>query len=626
MGAGAASGWLGRALRPKKAPIAWAAGLRAGTGIAAGVATGVVVGDPRVGMLLATGALAAAIQDRHPSYRLRFVYITVAVLGGAAGTVIGVLFHALGWWTVAAFVGTALVSGVISAIGPAFSAAGMNMLVTASMWSALPLHASWWWPPLLYLAGGATVLALTLAAWPVRAGTAERAAVARVYREIAAVLDEGDAAHAWAVLPPVIGDAHDVLAGHRLSMPDRDSESVWLMGMLNAVQPLLEATESMLRRGERPPPRARAAVRAVAEAVASGTREVRLPRWRPVTAGERDFDRALAYAVVCLRGDAEPPAGRPGRRWRRTLPGVLTSPGTWGYALRLALCMGIAAALVSVVRVPHSYWVLMTVTLVLKPDFGSVFVRAVLRALGTLAGVVVGGVLLLLVPLGWPTVPVVFALGALARIGFDRSNAMMSTAITPLILILAESAAPAPLRQVLPARLFDTLLGCAIVLIAGYALWPRSWRVRVRDRLADTVTAAERYLETAFEAGQETRTPHEVYRRFSSLNTIFQQALSEPPPASTRTAAWWPEVVAVQRITDAVAEAAVQVRQGAPPPSAADLAAVEARLRALASVVRREPAEKDAPGGALPETGPLSGVAAEVRTAWAALPGGRSPR
>ncbi|MGW3369425.1 FUSC family protein [Streptosporangium canum] len=618
-----ADGWLSRTLRPKKVPVPWAAAVRAGAVVAAGVAVGVATGRPETGMLLAVGALAAAMRDRYSSYRLRLVHITVAVLGGAVGTVIGGAFHDRGWWTVAALVGAALVSGAISAIGLALSSAGMNLLLMASVWSALPLRVPLWWPPLLYLAGGAAVLLLALAAWPVRAGTAERAAVARVYREIAAVMEKGDAGHAWKVMPPAVSDAYDVLTGYRLSAPGHDGESVWLMGMLNAAQPLLEAVMAMLRRGDAFPPDASRSVTALADAVASGAREIPPPDRRPEAADEKIFAHALAYAVSCLRGDAEPSAAQLGRRRRQRLSAVLTSPETLSYALRLALCMGIATVLVSVVSVPHSYWVPMTVTLVLKPDFGSVFGRAVLRALGTLAGVAVGGVLLLLVPLGRPMVPVVFALGVGARIGIDRSYAMMSTAITPLVLILVESAAPVPLGKVLPARLYDTLIGCAIVLTAGYALWPGSWRVRVRDRLAGTVTAVADYLEAAFGPGRR-RKRHKLYQRFSDLHKSMQQGLSEPPPAGPWTAAWWPEVVALQRISEAVIEAAVQARSGAAVPSSADVTALVAGLRRLAAAVREWPAP--ASPGPLPGSGPLADVAQEIRTAWSALPAGDRPR
>src|SRR3712207_7799262 len=48
------------------------------------------------------------------------------------------------------------------------------------------------------------------------------------------------------------------------------------------------------------------------------------------------------------------------------------------------------------------YWVLLTVAIVLKPDFGSVFTRAVQRGAGTLLGVLLGSALLAVLPRnGW---------------------------------------------------------------------------------------------------------------------------------------------------------------------------------------------------------------------------------
>ncbi len=41
-------------------------------------------------------------------------------------------------------------------------------------------------------------------------------------------------------------------------------------------------------------------------------------------------------------------------------------------------------------------------------------------------------------------------------------------------------------------------MGCGIALVAGYLLWPESWRTRVGDRLADAVADTATYVETAF--------------------------------------------------------------------------------------------------------------------------------
>lgn len=49
----------------------------------------------------------------------------------------------------------------------------------------------------------------------------------------------------------------------------------------------------------------------------------------------------------------------------------------------------------------HWFWVPLTVCLVMKPDFGSVFDRAILRVVGTVIGVAIATGVILLVPKGW---------------------------------------------------------------------------------------------------------------------------------------------------------------------------------------------------------------------------------
>lgn len=176
---------------------------------------------------------------------------------------------------------------------------------------------------------------------------------------------------------------------------------------------------------------------------------------------------------------------------------VLLSATSWRYGLRLALCLGLAQALVSTVTVPRSYWVPLTVTFVLKPDFGSVFTRAVLRALGTAVGLVLATAVLEVVPRGAWEVPVVAVLAAALPVVSRRSYGLQTMVITPLILILSDLLNHQGVHLLVP-RLVDSLLGCAIVLVAGYALWPESWHSRVGARLADSVDDVARYLECAF--------------------------------------------------------------------------------------------------------------------------------
>lgn len=113
---------------------------------------------------------------------------------------------------------------------------------------------------------------------------------------------------------------------------------------------------------------------------------------------------------------------------------------------------------------PRSYWVALTITFVMKPDFGSVFSRALLRALGTVAGLVVAAVVLALVPLGWWDVPVMFVLGPLIPVLGPRGYGYQTAAVTPVILLLSDVLNHLGTALLVP-RLVDSLIGCAIALV-----------------------------------------------------------------------------------------------------------------------------------------------------------------
>ena len=60
------------------------------------------------------------------------------------------------------------------------------------------------------------------------------------------------------------------------------------------------------------------------------------------------------------------------------------------FTLRLMACVGVAGFVSEVLPLQRSYWVPLTVAIVLKPDYGSVFARALQRGIGTVVGAVAG--------------------------------------------------------------------------------------------------------------------------------------------------------------------------------------------------------------------------------------------
>ncbi|MET9638352.1 FUSC family protein [Streptomyces virginiae] len=635
--------WLLQGLKPTTAPVPWAAAARAAVALSVPLAVGFALNEPEYGALASMGALSGVIGDTADAYRMRVLNIAVPQFFGAVGVTLGTLVYGHGWVAVGVLTLIALVSGMISSIGTVASVSGLLLLLNAVVGAGLPMPQPWWTAPLLLGAGGLFVLALTLLGWPLRGRRPERAAVAAAYRALADTLEAaggpGDLYdERRRRVTQELNQAYDLILGRRARVHGRSQSLVRMLSQLNVVIPLVEAAPAAHLRGRPLPPEIPAAVRELATAVEEGRTEapvLDLPEAR--TPAERALDAALRHAATIVHL-AEPDPynvddrlGRPAAlrvRARRAVRDMMMSGTSWRYGLRLALCVGLAQSLVSVVEIERSYWVALTVTFVLKPDFGSVFSRALLRALGTAIGLVVAAAVLAEVPRGWWDVPVMMVLGALIPVFSAKGYAFQTAAITPVILLLSDLLNHQGFDLIRP-RLLDSLIGCAITLIAGYLLWPESWHTRIGDRLADTVDDAARYVERAFAPATDDaalaaartgrlQARRRLYRDLSGVRSEFQRALTEPPPTGTRAAAWWPLVVAVERIVDAVTAARVRVNHGAPPPAAEEVAGIARQLRELAVRVRSSTVPvrvEGEPGGE--ESGVLAPVHQELAAARA---------
>ncbi|MFE7586096.1 FUSC family protein [Streptomyces gardneri] len=633
--------WLTAGLRPAPTPIPWAAVVRASVALSAPLAAGLAAGQPAYGALVSMGALSGVIGDTADAYRMRIYNIAVPQLFGALGVTLGTLVFGHGWLAVAVLTLVALVSGMISSIGAVASVSGLLLLLNCVVGAGLPMPDPWWKAPLLLGLGGLFVLLLTLLGWPLRRAAPERAAVAATYRAVAELYEATGTTTAYdeqrQAVTASLNQSYDLLLARRARQHGRAPHQVRLLTQLNVLIPLLEAAPAAHLRARLvgPLPAAiPAAVRELADAVEegrTGTPVLDLPT--PERPAERAVDHALRHAAAVVhKADPDPynvddRLGRPAAlrvRVRRVSRDVMLSEASWRYGLRLALCIGLAQALVSLIAVPRSYWVALTVTFVMKPDFGSVFSRAVLRAFGTVAGLVLAALVLAEVPRGWWDVPVMMVLAALIPAFSAKGYAFQTAAITPVILLLSDTLNQQGFDLVLP-RLYDSLIGCAIALVAGYLLWPESWHTRIGDRLADAVADTAAYVESAFaparpqnHATERHRARRKLYRDLSTVRSEFQRALTEPPPTGTRAAAWWPLVVAVERIIDATTAARIRVDHGAPAPDASEVAAVERELRGLSEGLRSSETlvevRAELPGD---ESGVLAPLRQEVRAARA---------
>ena len=690
--------WLAEVVRPKKAPVPWGTMARAVFAVWVPLAVAFGTGRRELALLPALGALLSISIDNGGPYWDRVKRIGAsAIFGGAPGLLIGTMIHGRGWIAVVVVVFMAGVSAVLARLGGVGSVTGLQLFVYSTLGLG-PLGAlrPWWHTALEWGVGVVWALLLILPGFLLAPRSAERKAVAAVYHAIAAdlrAIGTPGSAGTHQALASALNEAYDAMLTGRASASGRSRRDMQLMAVLNVSHTLVEATSALRATGEQVPPWVTDTIDRLANAVlgehgpgagvlgSGGSRRGRgrragtealpmvPPEWS-ASPGALALREGMVTLERVISGNWAPPAAPPAgadspglvRRLRRQLRGRLLHLGeqlaggriAWEYTLRLMLCTGVAAVLSEVLPLQRSYWLVLTVGIILKPDYGSVFARALQRAIGTVVGAVVGAVILAIVPYGpWLLLPFgVFA--ALLPFARARNFGLVATFLTPLVVLLIDLLEPSGWRLA-EDRLIDTVLASAVVLVVGYAPWPSAWQAHLPGQFAEAVRAVCAYMDEALVPAPDGQAEGQVgggavggadggvgdpaakipeglpawpsqlrrraFRALSNMRTEFQRTMSEPTAVSRRASAWWPALVGLEDVMDAVTATAVALGRGATPPSAASVHQLSGALRAVADAIESDTLPR--PAGPMPADPQLEAVTDAVRSVLSTLtPGG----
>jgi uncharacterized membrane protein YccC len=627
-----APAWLEELVRTTPPPVPWRDVARFAVSIPAPLALAVAVGGGLdsagalgAGVFGTMGALAAAMAPQPGPLRDRLRRTGAATAFGTLGLLAGQYATGGGWAPVVVIAVLSAFAALVSAINATLSLGALQLLIYTALASGLATPLSAAAEVGFFLCGAAWATLMTLVQFRAEPFDPDRAAVAAVFSRIAdllAVVGSERAADARRALTTALNAAYDRVIRSRSRSAGRSRELSELAGVLNAAAPLVEGAVASARAGRPADPQDVAAVRALA-AVLTGSGELGSGRPAPLEDGP-PAARAVRHGVRLVWnvvGDPEErasaaatvPRPSPGTHLRDLADRTLASADTRAFAVRLSLCMTVAEIARQYLPIERPYWVLLTVAIILKPDFGSVFTRAVQRGAGTLLGVLIGSALLAVLPHdAWVLVALTVSAAVLpwAR---NANFGLFSVFQTPLIILLLDVALPGG-PGLVGARLLDTLIGCAIVLVFGYLLWPQTWRAPLDEALRDATLALDAFVDAAFTGSpaERRRARRQNYRALTELQTQLQRRLAEPPPISTRAAAWWPVIVQLERTSDAVTEAVIATRGGEPAPDPAQVAALRRAIRRLEDGVRAPDAPDDAE---LYAEGVLAPVAREVDAA-----------
>lgn len=631
--------------------------LRNATGIVVPLVAGAALGETPYAMIASLGAMNVSFSDGSDPYQLRASRMLAASVLGATAIVVGSLAGSNGALAIATAAAWAAGAGMLVALHTAAADIGLLSLVMVLVFSGQPStpgHALA--AGLLAFSGGLLQTVLAVALWPVRRYEPERRVLSTLFSELGRIAASSVEVTAAPPASAHATEAQALLSGlwrsssiqgarylSLLAQAERIRLSLLLLGRLRnrlyregavseavgvldacfeATSDILASIASSLDLGAHRanPDRLTAVLRSSErlrevpqhelsvesrtmlddarhhlDALTGQLRSALQLAASSTEVGRHAFDRKEATQPWWLRMHATLPTLRANLSLRSA---------AFRHALRLTGCVLVGQITAHSLGGERSYWLPMTMVIVLKPDFTATFSRGVLRLGGTFAGLVLATALFHLLQPG-PVVEIVLigVFAFLLRCFGPANYGILVAALSAMIVLLFALAGQEP-AAVITERGWYTLLGGSLALLL-YAVWPTWERSQVNDTVAGLLDSYREYfraIRTAYvemnsSAGQvldRARMAGRLAR--SNAEASLERFTAEPgtPPDTARSLS--AILASSHRLIHAVMALEAGLARNRPPVRGEFIAFsnhVELTLHSLAGALRGSPLQRE---------------------------------
>lgn len=218
------------------------------------------------------------------------------------------------------------------------------------------------------------------------------------------------------------------------------------------------------------------------------------------------------------------------------LDNLTLESNTFRHALRISIATLIGFIISLLFPVGHSYWILLTIIVILKPAYSLTKKRNYQRLAGTVLGAFIGLLILYFIK----DKQVLFVMMLLMMIGtysLLRINYMISVVfMTPYILLLFHLLSNASFKTIIEDRVADTAIGFSIAFVANLLLLP-AWELeKIGKYMQQAINSNKIYFSNvagAFSGNPVTNIIYKISRKnafveLANLSDAYNRMMAEP--------------------------------------------------------------------------------------------------
>ncbi|MFD1095864.1 FUSC family membrane protein [Salegentibacter chungangensis] len=205
------------------------------------------------------------------------------------------------------------------------------------------------------------------------------------------------------------------------------------------------------------------------------------------------------------------------------------------HALRLALVVLIGFAIGSIFSFQNAYWILLTIVVIMRPNYGLTKQRIKQRIIGTLIG---GGIAIGIVYITRnPVLYAILGLGSLTlAFSLIQRNYRTAAIFITLSIVFIYALLQPDVLEVIKFRVIDTLVGAGLAGLGNILLWP-AWEAQgIKEVIKSSIAANRKYLKEIdqfYHQKGELPTSYKLARKkafleMGNLSGSFQRMKLEP--------------------------------------------------------------------------------------------------